>query len=158
MNTFFEQRKKSRFYILYVINEIISYENIEKKEDIFYIKCGNNGIEQLTSYLLTMKEIPNEYFIFLSLYLLKFHKNVKPGFITCFNIQLIFICGLLLIWKFLDDKPPLYLNKIFSKILKINISKINEAEIEFFKILDYSIFISNEEIENIKIEFEKFQI
>lgn len=157
MDTFFEEREKSRFFILYVINEIISCEDI-KKEDIFYIKCENNGIERLISYILGMKEIPNECFIFLSLYLLKFHKNVKPGFITPKNIELIFICSLLLIWKYIDDNIPLYLNKIFSKILKINISKINQAEMEFFKILDYSLFISNEEIEDVKINFEKFQI
>lgn len=126
-------------FIKYYLDKIKSKSiNNTKIIDIEYYTCNTLDYILNTMHYYNLYEY-NE--IVLGLYYINKLSNIC--IINNNNINIIFVCCVMLSNKYIIDTP--ITNSTYSRLLNINPNILNKYEIEILKLFDYSIFISTDE-------------
>ena len=127
---------------------------ISQKKQIFSLnKTPKINLLQYLYRVIKYIGIERSTLISALIYLNRFI-NTTTIYLTEFNIHQILIISIIISYKMNED--IIYTNDFLSEVAGISLNIFNELEIEYFKLINYNLFISEKEYTKYKIVLDNY--
>ena len=165
-NTMIREKKKQSNFTGFIISKVINaLLNKNRKLKIYKQKIKDQSkmifsskkipkisISEYIQRIIEYTEIENSSLIMSLIYLDRI--CIKDIMITELNIHLFLLMSLIISIKINEDL--IYDNNYYSKVAGISIKEFNQLESEFLKLINFKLYISEEEFLKYKFYLEHF--
>ena len=136
-------------------DQYIKKDSIKKKHSILYSEIPPkisiyDYASRIQKYCLIEKNT-----IILSLIYIDRICEINSLLLTNYNIHRILLISILAAIKYVDDS--VYSNKYYSEVAGVSLKELNLMENSFYELLDFELFVSEEEFEKYNFYLENYR-